>query len=73
MKGATRCWNPCLPGGAANLGAIIAKLAVVARLIWPDDHPQAHALISGSDEDLIGLSYKDAQTRTGAELGGVVT
>ena len=45
-------------GGAANLGAIIAKLAVVERLIWPDDHPQAHALISGSVHDLIGLSYK---------------
>lgn len=48
-----------MPAGvSANLGAIIAKLAVVERLIWPDDHPQAHALISGSVQDLIGLSYK---------------
>ena len=44
--------------GSANLGAIIAKLAVVERLIWADDHPEAHALIAGSVQDLIALSHK---------------
>ena len=44
--------------GSANLGAIITKLAVVERLIWPNDHPEAHALIAGSVQDLIALSHK---------------
>jgi hypothetical protein len=44
--------------GSANLGAIITKLAVVERLIWSDDHPEAHALIAGSVQDLIALSHK---------------
>jgi hypothetical protein len=43
--------------GSANLGGIIAKLAVVERLIWADDHPEAHALIAGSVQDLITLSH----------------
>lgn len=45
--------------GSANLGAIIARLAVVERLIWADDHPEAHALIAGSVQDLITLSHKE--------------
>jgi hypothetical protein len=44
--------------GSANLGAIITKLAVVERLIWSDDHPEAHALIAGSVQDLVALSHK---------------
>jgi len=44
--------------GSANLGAVIAKLAVVERLIWADEHPEAHALIAGSVQDLIALSGK---------------
>lgn len=44
--------------GSENLSAIIAKLAVVERLIWADDHPEAHALIAGSVQDLIALSHR---------------
>jgi hypothetical protein len=41
--------------GAATMEAIIAKLAVVERLIGWDDHREAHALIAGAREDLIAL------------------
>jgi hypothetical protein len=46
--------------GSANLGAVITKLAVVERLVWPDDHPEAHALVAGSIQDLITLSHRGA-------------
>ena len=44
--------------GSPDLGSVIAKLAVVEGLIWPEDHPEAHALIAGSVQDLIALSHK---------------
>jgi len=42
--------------GSPTLESVIAKLAVTARLIWPDDHPEAHALIAGSIQDLLALA-----------------
>ena len=41
---------------AATLEAIVARLAVVERLIWPEDHPEAHAMITRSRMDLIAIS-----------------
>lgn len=45
--------------GSPTLESIIAKLAVTERLIWPDDHPEAHALIAGSVQDLLALSRRE--------------
>jgi hypothetical protein len=42
--------------GAVSLESVIARLAVVERLIWPDDHPEAHALIAGARRDLIAIN-----------------
>jgi len=42
--------------GSVSMESVIAKLAVVERLIWPCDHPEAHALIVGSRLDLIAMS-----------------
>jgi len=42
--------------GAPNVEAIVTRLAVVERLIWPEDHPEAHAMIARSRLDLIALS-----------------
>ena len=47
--------------GSASLESVIAKLAVTERLIWPDDHPEAHALIAGSVQDLLSLAGRGAQ------------
>ena len=47
--------------GSPNLESVIAKLAVTERLIWPDDHPEAHALIAGSVQDLLALTQRGAQ------------
>lgn len=50
-----------LPGsGSASLESVIARLAVVERLIWADEHPEAHALIAGCRRDLHVLSGGDA-------------
>jgi hypothetical protein len=46
--------------GSPTLESVIAKLAVTERLIWPDDHPEAHALIAGSVQDLLALSRRGA-------------
>jgi hypothetical protein len=42
--------------GSASLEPVIARLAVVERLIWPDEHPEAHALIAGARQDLVAMS-----------------
>ena len=42
--------------GSSNLESVIARLAVVERLIWPDEHPEAHALIARCRQDLATLS-----------------
>lgn len=39
-------------GGAKTLDAVAARLAVVERLFYRDDHPEAHAMIVGSQRDL---------------------
>ena len=41
---------------AVTLEAIVARLAVVERLVWPEDHPEAHAMITRSRMDLIAIS-----------------
>lgn len=41
--------------GAVTVEAIIAKLAVVERLVGPDDHREANAMIAGARDDLIAL------------------
>lgn len=41
--------------GSAALEVIAAKLEVAERLIWAADHPEAHALISGSRQDILTL------------------
>ena len=46
--------------GSPALESVIAKLAVTERLIWPDDHPEAHALIAGSVQDLLALTRRGA-------------
>jgi len=47
--------------GSPTLESVIAKLAVTERLIWPEDHPEAHALIAGSVQDLLALSRREAR------------
>lgn len=46
--------------GAASVESVMARLAVVERLIWADDHPEAHALIVGCRRDLAALTGADA-------------
>jgi hypothetical protein len=41
--------------GAATFEEVIARLAVAERLIWSDDHLEAHAMIAGSRQDLMAL------------------
>jgi len=43
---------------AVSLEAVVARLAVVERLIWPEDHPEAHAMIARSRLDLIAMSQE---------------
>jgi len=45
-----------LPTHGGGMDSVIAKLAVVERLIWSCDHPEAHALIAGARLDLIAMS-----------------
>ena len=49
--------------GSSTLESVIAKLAVTERLIWPDDHPEAHALIAGSVKDLLALTGRRAHAQ----------
>lgn len=42
--------------GSASVESVVARLAVVERLIWADEHPEAHALIAGARLDLIAMS-----------------
>lgn len=43
-----------------SLESIVTRLAVVERLVWPEDHPEAHALIAGARQDLITLAGASA-------------
>lgn len=42
--------------GSTSLESIVARLAVVERLIWREEHPEVHALVTGARRDLIALS-----------------
>jgi hypothetical protein len=42
--------------GSVSVEAVIVRLAVAERLLWPDEHPQARALVAGALQDLIALS-----------------
>lgn len=42
--------------GSPSLESVVARLAVVERLIWADEHPEAHALIAGCRRDLIAIA-----------------
>lgn len=42
--------------GSVSLDSVIARLAVVERLIWADEHPEAHALIAGARHDLLAMA-----------------
>jgi hypothetical protein len=44
--------------GATTLEAVIAKLAVVERLVGPDDYGEAYALLAGARQDLIALARR---------------
>jgi len=44
---------------SVNFEAIIARLAVVERLICPEDYPEAHAMIARSRLDIIAMSQGD--------------
>ncbi|MCR5879991.1 helicase [Phenylobacterium sp. J367] len=48
--------------GSADLESIIAKLAVVERLIWREEHPEVHALITGARRDLTAMSRRHSET-----------
>ena len=42
--------------GVASMDSAIIRLAVVERLILPDDHPEAHSLVAGVRRDLVAMS-----------------
>lgn len=42
--------------GSTSLDSVVAKLAVVEHLIWREEHPEVHALVTGARRDLIALS-----------------
>lgn len=52
--------------GAVSLEAVIARLAVVERLIWREEHPEVYALIVGAREDLIAMSGAQVHAIPGA-------
>lgn len=41
--------------GATTLNAVAARLGVVERLLYREDHPEAHAMIVGSRRDLTAI------------------
>lgn len=60
--------------GAVSLESIVARLAVVERLICRDEHPEGHALIAGARRDLVAMAGGRSQsswtgTPTGAAVG----
>ena len=46
------------PARATSIEAVAAKLAVVARLVLKDDHPEAHDMITRAVKDLTALSRR---------------
>lgn len=60
--------------GSVSLESVIARLAVVERLICRDDHPEGHALIAEARRDLVAMAGGRSQsspagTPTGAAVG----
>ncbi|WP_421935426.1 helicase [Phenylobacterium sp.] len=49
--------------GSPDLEAVIAKLAVVERLIWREEYPEVHALITGARRDLTVISRQHSRLR----------
>lgn len=43
--------------GSISLDSVAARLAVVERLIWREEHPEVYALVTGARRDLIALSH----------------
>ena len=48
--------------GSADLESVIAKLAVVERLIWREEHPEVHALITGARRDLTAMTRRHSHS-----------
>ncbi|ODT86359.1 MAG: hypothetical protein ABS78_16935 [Phenylobacterium sp. SCN 70-31] len=46
--------------GSISLDSVVARLAVVERLIWREEHPEVYALVTGARRDLIALSRGQA-------------
>lgn len=56
--------------GSVSLESVVARLAVVERLICRDEHPEGHALIAGARRDLVAMSGgRWAGTPTAAAVG----
>lgn len=47
------------PKPAKSIEAVVANLAVAARLIFVEDHPEAHGLITRAVRDLAAFSFGD--------------
>lgn len=48
--------------GSPDLESVIAKLAVVERLIWREEYPEVHALITGARRDLTVMSGQHSRS-----------
>ena len=47
-----------------SLEAVIMRLAVVERVIWLEDHPEAHALITKARQELVTISRTRLEQRS---------
>lgn len=47
--------------GSVSLESVIARLAVVERLIWRQEHPEVHALVTGARRDLTAMSRRHSE------------
>ena len=48
--------------GSPDLESVIAKLEVVERLIWREEYPEVHALITGARRDLTVMSRQHSRS-----------
>lgn len=51
---------------ATSYDAVVAKLAVLAALVDPEDHPAAHTLVTSTVDELkaLNLNYQSHEVRT---------
>jgi hypothetical protein len=49
--------------GSPDLESVIAKLGVVERLIWREEYPEVHALVTGARRDLTVMSRQHSRSR----------